>query len=124
MRFLTVANHLCHEWGEILLNSDAHPDLGAHPWNFTPPLILDTQASTALGYQPAGRVAQRDPAEYLSALDDPSVGATGRLLSQSFQPRLETVRGLDVVVRQQPEAVLVKTRPPLGVCLEPSSAQT
>jgi nucleoside-diphosphate-sugar epimerase len=68
----TIADRLDHEWEEILLDSDAHPDLGAHPWNFTPPLILDTQASTALGYQPVGTYAQTVTAEIDWLLANPA----------------------------------------------------
>jgi hypothetical protein len=41
-------------------------------WNFTPPLILDTQASTALGYQSVGTYAQTVTAEIDWLLVDPA----------------------------------------------------
>jgi nucleoside-diphosphate-sugar epimerase len=59
----TIADHFGHQWNEILLDSEDHPGLGAHPWNFTPPLVLDTQASLALGYQPVGTYAETVTAE-------------------------------------------------------------
>jgi len=43
-----------------------------HPWNFTPPLILDTQASTDLGYQPVGTYAQTVTAEIDWLLANPA----------------------------------------------------
>ncbi|MFI5085214.1 MAG: NAD-dependent epimerase/dehydratase family protein [Actinomycetales bacterium] len=78
-----VADYLGHDWDEILLGDDADPDLGAHPWDFTPPLVLDTTASRALGYEPAGTFAETIPAEidwllaspaHRPAADDPFFG--------------------------------------------------
>jgi nucleoside-diphosphate-sugar epimerase len=43
-----------HSWGEVLLGDDAPPDLGRHPWDSRPPIVLDTGAARALGYQPVG----------------------------------------------------------------------
>lgn len=59
----TIARYLGHQWNEILLNDDAEPDLGRHPWDARPPIILDTTASLDLGYVPAGSYAQTVPAE-------------------------------------------------------------
>lgn len=53
-----IATHLGHQWQEILLDDDAPPSLGDHPWNHIPPIILDTTASLALGYRPVGTYAQ------------------------------------------------------------------
>jgi nucleoside-diphosphate-sugar epimerase len=50
----TVANHLDHEWTEILLDDDADPRLGWHPWDRRTPIVLDTTAALALGYRPVG----------------------------------------------------------------------
>ncbi|MGH2586432.1 MAG: NAD-dependent epimerase/dehydratase family protein [Dehalococcoidia bacterium] len=58
----TIAGYLGHEWDEILLNDDAEPDLGRHPWDARPPIILDTTASLDLGYVPVGSYAQAVPA--------------------------------------------------------------
>lgn len=49
-----VAGYMNHSWEEILLRPQEYPDLGAHPWNFTPPIVLDTTASLDLGYRPVG----------------------------------------------------------------------
>jgi nucleoside-diphosphate-sugar epimerase len=51
----TIARHLGHEWQEILLDEDG--PLGGHPWDSVPPVVLDTSASLALGYTPAGDYA-------------------------------------------------------------------
>lgn len=82
----TVARHLGHDWTEVLLDDDA-PDLGRHPWDRRPPVVLDTTAATDLGYQPAGdyattvaaeidwlvrAAADGDPGRVLPAEDDPS----------------------------------------------------
>ncbi|GAA5226254.1 NAD(P)H-binding protein [Paeniglutamicibacter antarcticus] len=48
----TIATHMGHHWREVLLDGIADPDLGDHPWNSTPPILLDTSASVALGYRP------------------------------------------------------------------------
>lgn len=59
----TIAAYLGHTWDEILLNDDAEPDLGQHPWDARPPIILDTTASLDLGYMPVGNYAQTISAE-------------------------------------------------------------
>ncbi|MEV2222234.1 NAD-dependent epimerase/dehydratase family protein [Nocardia vinacea] len=46
-----VARHLAHDWTEVLLDEDP---LGSTPWDSTHPVILDTSAAIALGYQPVG----------------------------------------------------------------------
>ncbi|NYE95510.1 nucleoside-diphosphate-sugar epimerase [Psychromicrobium silvestre] len=48
-----IAEHMGYEWQEILLEP-GQSDLGTHPWDFTPPIVLDTSAAKALGYQPVG----------------------------------------------------------------------
>lgn len=58
----TIATYLGHVWEEILLEDDAEPDLGRHPWDARPPIILDTTASLDLGYVPVGSYAQTVPA--------------------------------------------------------------
>jgi nucleoside-diphosphate-sugar epimerase len=52
-----VARHLGHEWREVLLDDDAEPGLGWHPWNTRYPVVLDTGASRELGYTPVGDYA-------------------------------------------------------------------
>lgn len=83
----TVARYLGHHWYEVLLDDDADPRLGGHPWDRRPPVVLDTTAAVALGYEPAGDYASTaaeeidwlvsaaragDPARVLPAADDPS----------------------------------------------------
>jgi nucleoside-diphosphate-sugar epimerase len=46
-----------HAWHEVLLDDDAPPQLGRHPWHRLPPIILDTTAAQALGYRPVGTYA-------------------------------------------------------------------
>ena len=58
----TIAAYLGHAWDEILLDDDAEPDLGRHPWDARPPIVLDTSASLALGYVPVGSYARTVPA--------------------------------------------------------------
>jgi nucleoside-diphosphate-sugar epimerase len=52
-----VATHLGHTWEEILLDDDADPVLGKHPWEAAHPIVLDTTAATELGYVPVGDYA-------------------------------------------------------------------
>jgi nucleoside-diphosphate-sugar epimerase len=59
----TVARYFDHAWDEILLDDDAEPALGQHPWDARPPIILDTSASLQLGYAPVGSYAQTVPPE-------------------------------------------------------------
>jgi nucleoside-diphosphate-sugar epimerase len=44
-------------WREVLLDDDAPPLLGRHPWHRVPPIVLDTSAALALGYRPVGDYA-------------------------------------------------------------------
>jgi hypothetical protein len=46
-----------HVWHEVLLDDDAPPQLGRHPWHRLPPIILDTTAAQELGYRPVGSYA-------------------------------------------------------------------
>jgi nucleoside-diphosphate-sugar epimerase len=50
-----IAGHLGHTWHEVLLADDE--TLGRHPWQAQHPVVLDTSAAVALGYQPAGDFA-------------------------------------------------------------------
>ncbi|MCQ2001035.1 NAD-dependent epimerase/dehydratase family protein [Arthrobacter zhaoxinii] len=68
----TVAAYLGHDWEEILLGATDDPGLGAHPWDLTPPLVLDTQASLALGYRPVGTYAETVPAAVDWLLSSPA----------------------------------------------------
>jgi hypothetical protein len=49
-----IARHLGHDWEEVLLDGD---ELGGHPWDVLPPVVLDTTAAAELGYVPAGDYA-------------------------------------------------------------------
>jgi nucleoside-diphosphate-sugar epimerase len=50
----TVADHLGHSWEEVLIEDDS---LGRTPWDAPHPIVLDTTAALALGYEPAGDYA-------------------------------------------------------------------
>jgi hypothetical protein len=50
----TIARQLGHVWDEVLLDEGADPTLGRHPWDASPPIVLDMTAALALGYTPAG----------------------------------------------------------------------
>jgi len=58
-----VAAHFGHSWKEVLLDENDHGALGAHPWDFWPPIVLDTTAATDLGYQPVGTYEATIPDE-------------------------------------------------------------
>ena len=53
----TTAQQLDHEFEEHLLGAAADPVLGFHPWLTAYPIILDTSAAEALGYEPVGSYA-------------------------------------------------------------------
>jgi nucleoside-diphosphate-sugar epimerase len=54
----TIARLLDHEWAEVLLDDDADPALGRHPWDAPYPIVLDTSAAAEeLGYTPVGDYA-------------------------------------------------------------------
>ena len=46
-----IARHLGHSWKEVLLDDRS---LGSHLWDVEHPIVLDTSAALALGYEPAG----------------------------------------------------------------------
>jgi nucleoside-diphosphate-sugar epimerase len=50
----TIAHHLGHDWDEVLVDGD---EVGRHPWDAVPPVVLDMAAATELGYTPAGDYA-------------------------------------------------------------------
>ena len=58
----TIAAYLNYTWREVLLDDD-RLDLGRHPWDARPPIILDTRASLSLGYVPVGTYAETVTAE-------------------------------------------------------------
>jgi nucleoside-diphosphate-sugar epimerase len=57
----TVAKYLGHVWAEVLLDGDADPSLGWHPWNRRFPVVLDTTAAVGLGYRAVGDYATTVP---------------------------------------------------------------
>jgi len=65
----TIAQLLDHEWDEVLLDDDADPALGRHPWDAPFPIVLDMTAAAELGYTPAGDYAAtvRGEVEWLVA---------------------------------------------------------
>ena len=78
-----IATYLAYQWQEILLDdasctnhlptdTDDVAPLGDHPWNYTPPIVLDTTASLALGYQPVGTYAQTIGAQIDWLLQSPA----------------------------------------------------
>src|SRR5207237_9777840 len=50
----TIARLLDHEWEEVLIDDD---EIGGHPWDVLPPVVLDMTAAAELGYEPAGDYA-------------------------------------------------------------------
>jgi nucleoside-diphosphate-sugar epimerase len=53
----TIASLLDHDWEEVLLDPQADPALGHHPWEARSPIVLDMTAALDLGYVPAGTYA-------------------------------------------------------------------
>lgn len=58
--------------------SGSGPELGAHPWDSIPPIVLDTSAAVALGYRPVGTYADTvvDEIDWLVA--EAAAGRTAR----------------------------------------------
>ena len=48
----TVAAHLDHRFDEVLLDADAPAFVGLTPWSSPTPVVLDTTAARALGWEP------------------------------------------------------------------------
>ena len=46
-----------YDWQEVLLDGDAIGNVGLYPWDARHPIVLDTSAALALGYQPVGDYA-------------------------------------------------------------------
>ncbi|HEV7203051.1 MAG TPA: NAD(P)-dependent oxidoreductase [Jatrophihabitans sp.] len=57
-----VAAHLGHDWREVLLDDNADPALGNHPWDRPHPVVLDITAARELGWIPVGTYAETVPA--------------------------------------------------------------
>jgi nucleoside-diphosphate-sugar epimerase len=64
----TIARRLHHEWEEVLVDGD---EVGRHPWDAVPPVVLDMTAATELGYMPAGDYAQTVAEEIDWLVEDP-----------------------------------------------------
>lgn len=75
-----VARRLGHAWDEVLLDGDAPDGLGRTPWDSRHPVVLDTSASLALGYRPAGGYAETVAAEVDWLADAYRAGDPGRVL--------------------------------------------
>jgi nucleoside-diphosphate-sugar epimerase len=84
----SVAAHLGHRWEEILLDDDAEPGLGETPWDARPPIVLDTSASLALGYQPVGDYARTVTAELDWLVAEARAGRTPWNADPFFAPLL------------------------------------
>ncbi|HJR87317.1 MAG TPA: NAD-dependent epimerase/dehydratase family protein [Acidimicrobiia bacterium] len=65
-----VAEHLNHEWREVLLD-ERNDGLGSHPWETRSPIVLDTSAALKLGYEPVGTFADTIVAEIDWLLSEP-----------------------------------------------------
>lgn len=67
----TVARLLGHEWEEVLIDGD---EIGRHPWDARPPVVLDMTAADELGYVPAGdyETTVADEVDWLVATGGPS----------------------------------------------------
>jgi nucleoside-diphosphate-sugar epimerase len=75
----TIALHLDHEWEEILVGG---AELGRHPWDKLPPLVLDMTEARELGYVPVG--------DYAATIGD----EIGWLVAGGYEPDPEFFAGL------------------------------
>jgi nucleoside-diphosphate-sugar epimerase len=53
----TIAKLFDLEWEETLLDGPPIGNIGRHPWDRYPPVVLDTSAAQVLGYSPVGTYA-------------------------------------------------------------------
>ncbi len=53
----TIARQLGHSWDEVLLDDSPADGVGRTPWDAPHPIVLDTSAAVALGYEPTGDYA-------------------------------------------------------------------
>jgi nucleoside-diphosphate-sugar epimerase len=73
----TIARLLDHEFDEVLLDGPPVGSVGRDAWSVFPPVVLDTTAARALGYEPVGDYAATvaDEVEWVLAhpprTDDP-----------------------------------------------------
>jgi nucleoside-diphosphate-sugar epimerase len=86
----TIAEHLGHEWDEVLLEAGAGA-LGRHPWDVPYPIVLDTSAAVALGYEPVGGYAETvvDEIDWLVAAARDGAADLERLDRDYFTPLLD-----------------------------------
>jgi nucleoside-diphosphate-sugar epimerase len=80
----TIASHLGHEWEEVLLGDESPGDLGRHPWDRYPPVILDTKASLELGYRPVGTYGETVPAALYWLSEIAVLGEEGYVLPAGY----------------------------------------
>jgi nucleoside-diphosphate-sugar epimerase len=76
-----VAEHLGHTWQEVLLDEEADPALGRHPWDAAHPIVLDTTAAKALGYRPVGDFATTVRTAIDWMVDRVAIGPGGAVLA-------------------------------------------
>jgi nucleoside-diphosphate-sugar epimerase len=88
----TIARHLGHRWEEVLLDDTAPAGLGDHPWDFRPPLVLSTEASLDLGYEPVGTFAQTIPHQVDWLVKAAAASAVPGTDDPSFEPYLDYAR--------------------------------
>ena len=53
----TIARRFDRDWEEVLLDGPPIGNVGRHPWDRYPPVVLDTSAARELGYSPVGDYA-------------------------------------------------------------------
>lgn len=89
----TIARRLGHDWIDVLLDDQADPALGRHPWDAPHPIVLDMTAAAEIGYTPAGDYAATvvDEIDWLvaSARGGPGADALPALDDPFFGPLLD-----------------------------------
>jgi nucleoside-diphosphate-sugar epimerase len=81
-----VAAQLGHRWDEVIIDDECEPTLGRHPWDAPHPLVLDTAASTSLGYAPVGDYATTVRAELEWLVACAAGGPDATLLPEQDDP--------------------------------------
>jgi hypothetical protein len=76
----------------VLLDDTAPAGLGDHPWDFRPPLVLSTEASLDLGYEPVGTFAQTIPHQVDWLVKAAAASAVPGTDDPSFEPYLDYAR--------------------------------
>ena len=89
----TIVTRLRHDWIEVLLDDQADPVLGRHPWDTQHPIVLDMTAAAGIGYTPVGDYAATvvDEIDWLvaSARGGPGADALPALDDPFFGPLLD-----------------------------------